>query len=148
MNFWIVNVYRRAWNVPRIEMYLSGIMGGSHFYIQVVILFICFFLLCHGIWCYGHSFICFVPFLSVRHFPVEGYQFTQQYRKSQHQQPSDVNDSKASHRRCNAKCYVHSMKNIKPQRLFLWSVFVTESVFLLSECSAAPGRWETVRNQD
>lgn len=34
MNLWIVNVYRRAWNVPRTETYLSGIMGGSHFYIH------------------------------------------------------------------------------------------------------------------
>lgn len=63
-------------------------------------------------------YVLYLSFLSVCHLPVEGYQFTQQYRKTQHQQPSDVSDSKASHRRCNAKCHVHSMNNIKPQRLF------------------------------
>lgn len=119
-------------------------------YTDSYFVYLFFFLLCHEIWWrYGHSFICFVPFFSFCvsfsswRLPVQ-----QQYRKTHHPRPSDVNDSKASHRRCDAKCHVHSMNNIKPRRLFLWSVFVTESVFVLSECSAAQGRWETVRIQD
>lgn len=90
---------------------------------------------------YPSFFFFFFPVI----FQLKASQFTQQYTKTRHQQPSDVKDSKASHRRCNAKCRVHSMNNIKPQRLsFFGSVFV-ESVFALSECSAAQSRWETVR---
>lgn len=123
-------MYRCAWNVPRIETYLSRIMGGSHFYIQIVIFFFWyffsfffFFALEFGGFTATALYVLYLSFLSVCHFPVEGYQFTQQYRKTQHQQPSDVNDSKASHRRCHAKCHVHSMNNIKPPETFsLFSV--------------------------
>lgn len=123
-------MYRRVWNVPQTESERN--YGWKPFlYTDSYFLYV-FFWLCHGIWWrYGHGFICFVPFLfflSVSPFPVEGYQFTQQYRHTHHQQPSDVNDSKASRRRCNAKCHVHSLNNIKApvfsfdQRLF-WSLF-------------------------
>lgn len=122
MNLWTVNVYRRVWNVPQTETNLSGIMGGSHFYIQIVILFMFsfsrFFMEFGGVTA-AALYVLYLSFLSVSHFPVEGYQFTQQYRKSQHQQPSDVNDSKASRRRCNAKSPVHSLNNIKAPSLFL-----------------------------
>lgn len=65
-------------------MYLSGIMGGSHFYIQIVILFICFFS------CFVMEFggvmatalyVLYRSFLSVCHFPVEGYQFSSNTEK-------------------------------------------------------------------
>lgn len=100
-------------------------MGGSHFFIYIgsyIILFICLFvaLFLIFLWGGGHNFLHLL-YSFVHHFPVEGEQFMQQYSKAL--SPTfRCQDSKACHRRFNAKCNVHSMNNIRAPETSLISV--------------------------
>lgn len=126
-------------NVFQIGMYLSvELWVEAIFYIHRMLyyhvyLFVCF-LLCY--WFFvgtTHSFLhIFYSVFFIFQLKANSSCSNTQKAVSNLQ----MSNSKACHRRFNAKSNVHSMNNIRAPETF-WSVFVTESVLALSECAAA-----------
>lgn len=140
VNIWIVNVCTECvvgmYSASDRNVSEGWIMGGSHFFIYIGSYIIFVYL---SVCCYYWFFVGWRPQLFTS-FVLLLLSSVSSSRRTVHaailNNPTfRCQDSKACHRRFNAKSNVHSMNNIQAPETF-WSVFVTESVLALSKCAA------------